>query len=255
MHLSLKVGLAQGYSSSPQQARVLSENWVANHLFCPNCGAPHLSPFENNRKAADFECLACRDQFEVKSGVRFGRQIVDGAYHSLIERLQSADNPNLVLLRFDIHKQAVRSLDIVPRHFFVPEIIRKRTPLSDAARRAGWIGCNILLGSLPQAGRVAVVQDGVVIPKEDVVRNWAATRFLRSREADVSKGWLIATMRIIERFGADEFSLTNVYKMEAELQRLYPNNRNIRAKLRQQLQRLRDFGSVQFLGSGRYRRI
>ena len=34
----------------------------------------------------------------------------------------------------------------------------------------------------------------------------------------------------------------------------YPNNRNVRAKLRQQLQRLRDLGLIEFLGGGTYRR-
>ena len=34
----------------------------------------------------------------------------------------------------------------------------------------------------------------------------------------------------------------------------YPNNRNVRAKLRQQLQRLRDLGVIEFLGNATYRR-
>jgi chromosome condensin MukBEF MukE localization factor len=34
----------------------------------------------------------------------------------------------------------------------------------------------------------------------------------------------------------------------------YPNNRFPRQKLRQQLQRLRDLGMIEFLGEGRYRR-
>jgi hypothetical protein len=34
----------------------------------------------------------------------------------------------------------------------------------------------------------------------------------------------------------------------------YPNNRHVRAKLRQQLQRLRDLGLIEFLGGGLYRR-
>lgn len=34
----------------------------------------------------------------------------------------------------------------------------------------------------------------------------------------------------------------------------YPNNRNVRPKLRQQLQRLRDLGIIEFLGGGNYRR-
>jgi type II restriction enzyme len=34
---------------------------------------------------------------------------------------------------------------------------------------------------------------------------------------------------------------------------LHPQNRNIEAKIRQQLQMLRDHGLIEFLGNGRYR--
>jgi type II restriction enzyme len=37
------------------------------------------------------------------------------------------------------------------------------------------------------------------------------------------------------------------------LHRLYPGNRNVRPKIRQQLQVLRDQGYLDFIGPGRYR--
>jgi len=37
---------------------------------------------------------------------------------------------------------------VVPKYFFVPGVIEKRKPLSATARRAGWIGCNIVLKSI-----------------------------------------------------------------------------------------------------------
>jgi type II restriction enzyme len=39
----------------------------------------------------------------------------------------------------------------------------------------------------------------------------------------------------------------------ATLAKLHPANRNIRPKIRQQLQVLRDMGLVEFLGGGEYR--
>ena len=42
---------------------------------------------------------------------------------------------------------------MVPKHFFVPDIIEKRKPLAETARRAGWIGCNIVLKNIPNEGR------------------------------------------------------------------------------------------------------
>ncbi|MGO9271726.1 MAG: hypothetical protein ACLQOO_15925 [Terriglobia bacterium] len=47
-----------------------------------------------------------------------------------------------------------------------------------------------------------------------------------------------------------EFSLTEVYRVSDELQQLHPNNLHVREKIRQQLQRLRDVGSLNFLATG-----
>jgi type II restriction enzyme len=43
-----------------------------------------------------------------------------------------------------------------------------------------------------------------------------------------------------------------MYAFEAQLETLYPKNRNVRPKIRQQLQVLRDAGFISFLGEGRY---
>ncbi len=51
-----------------------------------------------------------------------------------------------------------------------------------------------------------------------------------------------------------EFSLQDFYKrFESRLSTFHPENRNVQAKIRQQLQVLRDNNVLQFLGSGRYR--
>ncbi|MDY6985642.1 MAG: HEAT repeat domain-containing protein [Candidatus Thermoplasmatota archaeon] len=55
--------------------------------------------------------------------------------------------------------------------------------------------------------------------------------------------------------GLEEFSLQDIYSYREELARLHPKNRNIEAKIRQQLQLLRDRGTIEFLGKGRYRVI
>ena len=52
--------------------------------------------------------------------------------------------------------------------------------------------------------------------------------------------------------GEDEFSLAEVYASARELARLHPSNRHIEDKIRQQLQRLRDMGFLEFQGRGRY---
>jgi type II restriction enzyme len=51
----------------------------------------------------------------------------------------------------------------------------------------------------------------------------------------------------------NEFTLQDVYTFAPQLEKLHPDNRHVRDKIRQQLQVLRDLGFVEFLGGGRYR--
>jgi type II restriction enzyme len=50
-----------------------------------------------------------------------------------------------------------------------------------------------------------------------------------------------------------EFTLEDVYAFEPRLRAAYPNNNNIRPKIRQQLQVLRDNGYLEFRDRGLYR--
>ena len=38
MNLNFNIDLAEGYKSNSQIARVLTENWVKENSYCPNCG-------------------------------------------------------------------------------------------------------------------------------------------------------------------------------------------------------------------------
>ena len=46
-----------------------------------------------------------------------------------------------------------------------------------------------------------------------------------------------------------------MYSFIDELEKKHPDNHNVAAKIRQQLQYLRDKGFIEFLGSGKYRKI
>jgi type II restriction enzyme len=252
----LKLGFEEEtlpYDSPSQSARVWTETWVQRWFFCPHCGAEHVRRFENNRPVADFACEDCGEEFELKSQKKaFGTKVVDGAYRTMRERLASAQNPNLVLLNYDLARRSVTNLFVVPKHLFVPAIIQERKPLADTARRAGWVGCNILLDRIPDSGRVFIVRNGELIPPDIVRAQWRRTSFLREEPLD-GRGWLIEVMRCVERIGRVEFRLDEVYAFEAELRRAYPANRHIRQKIRQQLQVLRDAGYLDFVGGGVYR--
>ncbi|QYX55774.1 hypothetical protein K1T73_11855 [Roseovarius sp. SCSIO 43702] len=56
-----------------------------------------------------------------------------------------------------------------------------------------------------------------------------------------------------EPCGKEEFTLAEIYAFEDRLSQVYPGNNNVRPKIRQQLQVLRDNGFLEFLGAGRYR--
>jgi type II restriction enzyme len=253
----MKLGFEESqtpYDSGSQQARVWTERWVADWMFCPNCGAARLSQFPANSPVADFFCPECSDQYEVKAknGKSFGSSVADGAYDTKIARLTSNTNPNLLLLGYDKAAREVRNVCVVPKHFFVPEIIQKRKPLAVTARRAGWVGSNILLAQVPEVGRIYVLRNGEPEPKDAILNKWRQTLFLRDQSVE-TRGWLLDVMKTVEAIGRVEFSLDDVYAFEGRLQLIHPNNNNVRPKIRQQLQMLRDSGYLDFLGRGQYR--
>ncbi len=183
---------------------------------------------------------------------KFGARVVDGAFKTKCERLAASNNPNLLLLNYDIKSLAVVNLFIVPKHFFVRKIIEERKPLAATARRAGWIGSNILLSRVPEFGKIHIVQAGIVRPKDVVLAEWQKTLFLRD-ESPETRGWLLDVMKCVESLGNREFTLDEVYAFERHLGDLYPGNQNVKPKIRQQLQYLRDRGFIDFVSRGNYR--
>lgn len=234
--------------------RVLTEAWVDNSVFCPNCGHLDIDKYPNNKPVADFYCRNCKEDYELKSKRNsIGKKIMDGAYSTMIERLQSSNNPNFFLLNYNLQRLEVLNFFVIPKHFFVPEIIEQRKPLSPTAERAGWIGCNILLNSIPQTGRIFFVRNGRIAPKSNVLAEWKKTLFLREENGVSAKGWLLDIMRSIEKLGKPEFTLADIYAFECELGKLHPENMHIKDKIRQQLQVLRDKGYLDFISKGKYR--
>jgi type II restriction enzyme len=241
------------YTSGAQSARNWTEAWVKAWAYCPHCGNENISPFPNNTPLADFFCSSCNEEFELKSKKgKFGPSIANGAFLTKCQRLAASNNPNLLLMNYDVKNLSVINLIVIPKHFFVQDIITQRKPLAPTAKRAGWIGSNILIGRVPSSGKIHIVQDGFVRPKDRVLEEWQKTLFLRQESLE-SRGWLLDVMKCIENLQLQEFSLIDVYSFEDHLSRLYPGNQNVRPKIRQQLQYLRDQGFIEFVGKGIYR--
>ncbi|MFZ2146297.1 MAG: hypothetical protein WAV28_03680, partial [Sedimentisphaerales bacterium] len=73
--------------------------------------------------------------------------------------------------------------------------------------------------------------------------------------ANTLSGWRLDTFNVVSKIPANIFKLEQVYAYNKHLQELHPENRNIEAKIRQQLQELRDLGLIEFLGGGVYRKL
>ncbi|MBO4951006.1 MAG: restriction endonuclease [Clostridia bacterium] len=255
MNLSFNEDLLDNYHSGTQIARVLTENWVSENMYCPRCGNLHIQHFQNNRPVADFFCPFCENEYELKSkDGALGRKINDGAYSTMIERITSNNNPDFFFMSYSKAQRVVKDFVFIPKHFFVPEIIEKRKPLSATARRAGWVGCNILIDRIPEQGRISIISNGVIADTNVVVNQVNKSNTLEI--PDISRrGWLFDILHCVNKIKTDVFTLNEVYKFEKELHIKHPQNNNIKPKIRQQLQFLRDKGFIEFLGNGKYFKV
>ena len=256
MNTTLDMSLANSYHSASQIARVVTEGWIAGNMFCPRCGENRLRHFVNNRPVADFYCPRCDNQFELKSkNGTITSSISDGAYNTMIDRITSNTNPDFFVMEYHLGQQpCVNNLIVIPKFFFTPDIIIKRAPLASTARRAGWVGCNINISSIPSQGKISSVDEGVSIDKPTVLKCMEIADRLKMDRVE-SRGWVFDTLTCINKISSNAFSLTDVYDFSDYLAALHPNNHNIHAKIRQQLQILRDRGIIKFLDNGAYEKV
>jgi type II restriction enzyme len=96
------------------------------------------------------------------------------------------------------------------------------------------------------------VHGGQPVPKQSVLAKWKRTLFLREQDHG-ARGWLLEVMKCVETLGKREFQLDEIYAFESRLSHLYPGNQNVKPKIRQQLQYLRDRGYLDFVSRGSYR--
>ncbi len=240
------------YSSNSQRVRRLSERWFGEEMFCPACNSDELDSFKPNHPVADFYCPGCGEEYQLKSQkTGFGRRILDGAYSTMINAIHNETQPNFFLLQYDPLQWTVSNLLIIPKFFFTESVIEQRKPLSGKARRAGWVGCNILLSEIPLDGRIPVVKDFHIQDNEKVRSYWKRVSFL-SEKKSTERSWIVDIMHCIEELNKESFTLDEIYTFEEYLSKHHPNNRNIKPKIRQQLQYLRDKKYLRFQGKGRY---
>ena len=255
MTFEFNTSLVEKYHNSSQKARILTEDWLGRNMYCPICGASTLAQFEANRPVADFFCKYCNAEYELKSKERavngIGNKIVDGEYNKMIERISAFNNPNFFFLTH--YNYRVQNLVFIPNYFFVPEIIEKRKPLSNNARRAGWTGCNINLTSIPQHGKIYIVKNSIEINHNLVMESYKKIEALKTNSLE-HRGWLIDVLNCVDKL-SEEFTLNEMYSFTNLLQLKHPENNFVQPKIRQQLQILRDKGFIKFTKRGHYKKI
>ncbi|MDZ4141924.1 MAG: DpnI domain-containing protein [Methylotenera sp.] len=248
----MDISLARDYKSPSQVAKILTENWIAQESYCPSC-LNTLTQAKANSRVLDFICKSCEFDFELKSkkGI-FSKKITDGAYGAMIERLAKPNSPHFFFMNYSPDFK-VQNLIAVPAYFIQPSFIERRKPLSENAKRAGWVGCNILSEKIPNAGKVVLIENSIILDREKVKLKWSQTNFLQTILSINSRSWTIDVLSCIEKLDSVNFSLKQLYFFESELAQKHPKNKHIKDKIRQQLQILRDKGLVEFVSPGFYK--
>ncbi|MGC4047289.1 MAG: DpnI domain-containing protein [Armatimonas sp.] len=254
MTLQMNPALAAGYTSASQMARLITEDWGANNLYCCACQTDTLVSAPNNEPAYDYFCGSCKARYQLKSGKKWVKtKITDGALGKMTEAVECGNTPNLLYLHYHAAPGwTVANLLLVPSFFFTMSMIEARKPLGPDAKRAGWQGCNLRMDYVAPDGKRKLIDSDIVTPKAEI-RAWYA-RVQPLKEIPITaRGWTLDVLNIVQHLGT-EFNLSDVYAHEATLSELHPDNRHVKDKIRQQLQVLRDLGFIEFLGRGRYLR-
>lgn len=99
-----------------------------------------------------------------------------------------------------------------------------------------------------------IIRDGKEIARAEVLRWYGKVKTLRTDNIKV-RGWLLDVLNCVNEISSDVFTLQDVYNFAGQLSKNHSDNHNVTAKIRQQLQFLRDKGFIEFVGRGVYRKV
>jgi type II restriction enzyme len=245
--------LATAFKSGSQKAGNVTEAWGADNFYCPNCSSPKLDWLKPGTKASDYKCPSCGFWYQLKSKKsRISNSIRDGAYGAMMEAINEDRAPSFFFLHYDFLSWNVINLLLVPHFAFPSSAIIKCPPLSPMARRAGWVGCNFDLRRIPADARISIVKEKQITPSNKVRAQFKKVKPLKELSVK-ERGWTLDVLNGVRNLGKKEFTNTDAYTLARQLEKLYPDNRHIRDKIRQQLQVLRDMGLLLHIESGRWR--
>ena len=93
--------------------------------------------------------------------------------------------------------------------------------------------------------------NGSAVAEQQVREEFSRIRKLAEVPPSV-RGWTLDALAAVRKLAKARFSLQELYELEPYLRNLHPHNRNVRPKMRQQLQVLRNLGLIEFRSPGNY---
>lgn len=115
----------------------------------------------------------------------------------MLRAIKSDRVPNLIVLQYSA-EWLIKNVLLIPRVFFSESVIEKRPPLGPKARRAGWVGCNILLDRIPRDGKISVVANGSAVAEQHVRGEFTRIRKLAEVPPSV-RGWMLDVLAAVRR--------------------------------------------------------
>ena len=254
MDLRLPVHHGEGYQSPSQLARRITEPWGADNLYCCTCPSDRLDSEKVNAHVSDFLCPMCAGRYQLKSqSKKLGGKILGSNYQKMLDAILGNKSPNFFLLHYQRPDWLVRNLLIIPRFAISPSVLIKRKPLAATARRSFWTGYVLNVGQIPESAKIPLITEGTEVAPLVVREQYARIARIAGLKPE-QRGWTLDVLRCVELLPNAPFTNDEIYAFELELAKLYPGNRHIKDKIRQQLQVLRDRGLLKQVQRGIWQR-
>jgi len=169
--------------------------------------------------------------------------------NAMLRAIRDDRVPNLFVLHYDPTRWQVQNLLLIPRVALTESSIQRRKRLSSTARRAGHILYNILLKNIPSVVKVSLVREGRTVSQDLVRAVFHRVEELSSLSVSV-RGWMLDVLRVVQALHKREFTNADVYAFASHLQKLHPENNNVRPQIRKQLQNLERAGFLRHVKDG-----
>ena len=101
---------------------------------------------------------------------------------------------------------------------------------------------------------LSIIENQNFRSKDRIVQDYARIKRLQTGSIE-KRGWLFDVLNCVNAIPTKDFYLKDIYVFADKLKIQHPDNQNIEAKIRQQMQFLRDKGMIEFLERGHYRKL